>query len=410
MTLLYSLGILVYYGLILIVSAFNKKAKQWIKGRRGVLKLLRSKIGPHDRVIWFHVSSLGEFEQGRPVMEALKKEFPEHKILLTFFSPSGYEIRKHYSGADIICYLPLDTFFNARRFIGIAHPELTIFVKYDFWYHMLRQAKKSGSKLILISAAFRENQIFFKPYGKWYRKMLGWFDHLFVQNQESLNLLKKHNLNKCTLAGDTRFDRVSQIAHGSKEIEIANTFSKKSFTIVCGSTWPADEHLLLRYLHETHYPVKLILAPHEIHHTHISAIEKQLKTPYALFSKAREMNYAQARVLIIDNIGMLSSLYRYGQVAYIGGGFGVSIHNTLEAAVYGIPVLFGPQYHKFQEARDLLLCNGARTFLLYEELKEMLDGFFVNSELLENSGKAAGNYVSSMRGATQTITDYLKNN
>ncbi len=410
MTLFYSLGILVYYFLILVASIFNKKAKQWIKGRRGVLKLLRSKIGPNDKVIWFHVSSLGEFEQGRPVMEALKMEFPERKILLTFFSPSGYEIRKHYSGADIICYLPLDTFCNAQRFISIAHPELTIFVKYDFWYHMLRQAKKSGSKLVLISAAFRESQVFFKPYGGWYRKMLGWFDHLFVQNQESLHLLQRHNLKNCTLAGDTRFDRVTQIAHGSKEIEIAHAFSQNSFTIVCGSTWPADEHLLLRYIHETPHPVKLILAPHEIHEAHISAIEKQLKIPYAHFSKAREMNYLQARVLIIDNIGMLSSLYHYGQLAYIGGGFGTSIHNTLEAAVYGMPVVFGPQYHKFQEARDLLRCNGARTFLLYEELKELLDGFIENPGLLEESGKAAGNYVHIKCGATQTIMDYLKNN
>ena len=408
MIILYNLGIRIYYFLILLVSPFNPKDKKWISGRKSMFKYLDEKIKSVDKTIWFHVSSLGEFEQGRPIIESIKKQYPGHKIVLTFFSPSGYEIRKNYTGADAICYLPLDTRRNARKFLGIVKPELTFFVKYDFWFHHLREARKINSRLFLVSGIFREKQTFFKAYGGWYRKMLHWFEHFFVQNDNSLRLLESISIKHVTVTGDTRFDRVIEIAQNAQTIEPVEAFCDDKTTIVCGSTWPEDEEMLIKYIQEEENDLKLILAPHEINKTHIDKITKQIKVPYACFSQREESDLKNARVFIIDNIGMLSSIYRYGQIAYIGGGFGNGIHNTLEAAVYGTPVFFGPNYHKFQEAKDLINQNGGVSFGSYNELKTSLNNYLKNPEDLKKSGAAAGNYVMKNAGATATILNYLK--
>lgn len=408
MTVLYNIGIRFYYFLVLIASPFNTKAKLWINGRREVWKKIESQIDSSSEYAWFHASSLGEFEQGRPLIESLKEKQKNLKVILTFFSPSGYEIRKNYSGADIICYLPLDTPYNARRFVKLVKPKWTFFIKYEYWYNFLKQVKNSQSKLYLVSGIFRENQLFFKSYGKWYKNILKNFDHLFVQNENSATLLKQAGMNNYTIAGDSRFDRVVQIANQSKSIEVAETFASDSMVIVCGSTWEPDEVNLINYLHQSKTEnLKLIIAPHEIHPSHIQQIIDKIEVPYALFSKAEKANLKQCRMLIIDNIGMLSSIYKYGQIAYIGGGFGAGIHNTLEAAVYGVPVIFGPNHKKFQEAVGLLECGGGFTYTNSEELVVLMDEFIQSPDVLSKSGKSAKKYVDSMKGATSIIENYI---
>lgn len=408
MTLIYNIGIRIYYVLVLIVSLFNKKARFWISGRKGCLKNIQSQIEQGKDYAWFHVSSLGEFEQGRPIMESLKEQYPDIKIVLTFFSPSGYEIRKNYSGADIISYLPLDTKRNAKHFVKTINPKWTFFVKYEYWYHFLKQVHLSGSKLYLVSGIFREKQLFFKKHGGWYRRMLHWFDHLFVQNQESLELLSSIDVNNVSVTGDTRFDRVSQIAHKSKNIEIAENFSDNSTVIVCGSTWEPDENILIDYINNTNHNIKLIIAPHEIKEEKIASIIDKLKVKTTRYSNAKPEELGNCRVLIIDNIGMLSSLYKYGQVAYIGGGFGSGIHNTLEAAVYSIPVIFGPNYKRFQEAVALINLKGAFAIKSGSELNTILDNLITDNELIGKASLAAGNYVKSQTGATKEVIEFIR--
>lgn len=408
MALLYNLGISFYYFLVFIVSPFNPKAKLWIKGRKGTWKKLQNELDPQSEYAWFHASSLGEFEQGRPIIEALKKEHSDLKVILTFFSPSGYEIRKNYEGADIICYLPLDTSYNARKFLKLVKPKWTCFIKYEFWYNFIRQSIKSGSELYLVSGIFRPDQLFFKPYGSWYRKLLGYFTHLFVQNNESANLLSSVSIHNCTVSGDSRFDRVVQIAQQSKDIDAAGKFADGAKVMVCGSTWEPDEINLLKYIQKENQELKLIIAPHEIHKAHIEAIIDKIKVPYTLFSKSESADLKACRILIIDNIGMLSSIYKYGQIAYIGGGFGTGIHNTLEAAVYGVPVIFGPNHKKFQEAIGLIDEGGGFAYSDYNELKELLNKFSSDKTTLEKASKASNDYVNKMKGATDSILAFLR--
>jgi 3-deoxy-D-manno-octulosonic-acid transferase len=406
MTFIYNFGIRLYYVLVLIVSLFNHKAQLWISGRKGCLKRIQDKIEPNSDYAWFHVSSLGEFEQGLPIMEGLKTQYPDIKIILTFFSPSGYEVKKDYAGADIISYLPLDTKRNAKRFVEMVNPKLTIFIKYEYWFHFLKQVSKSDSKLYLVSGIFRRKQLFFKSYGRWYRKMLSWFDYLFVQNKESLNLLESIGITNVEVTGDTRFDRVVQIARNSKQIEIAEVFARNSKVIVCGSTWEPDENLLIEYFQNTKHDIKLIIAPHEIKSEKIDSIAAKLKMKTVRFSKCKTEDLPDAKVLIIDNIGMLSSLYKYGQIAYIGGGFGAGIHNTLEAAAYGVPVIFGPNYLKFHEAVSLIDEKGAFSISNSVSLKTILDKLLSNDRYLQESGKAAKNYVKAQTGATKRIIEF----
>lgn len=410
MTLIYNLGIRIYYLLLLIASIYNQKARNWIRGRKYWQVKMEEQISDSDSIVWFHASSLGEFEQGRPIIEAYRKEYPEYKILLTFFSPSGYDVRKNYEGADYIFYLPLDTKKNAREFLRIAHPDRAIFIKYEFWYQFLKQTSRSKTELILISATFRSGQVFFKKYGKWFRDMLLFFNHIFVQDGSSFNLLQDVGIDEVTISGDTRFDRVSQIAGESKHIEIAARFSEGHFTYICGSTWERDEDIICSYINQSSKGVRFIIAPHEISDVHIAELRKKLDRKVALFSKSESETFEKINVLIIDNIGLLSSIYRYGKVAYIGGGFGVGIHNILEPAVYGMPVVFGPNFQKFREAVELVKDGGAFPIISYDELKELFDNFRENEKTLKKAAEATRVFVNLNIGATEVIMKYLRKN
>ena len=406
MKYIYSAAIRLYGLGIFAASFFNPKARLWIRGRKGIFSRMEEKV-KNNRLIWFHAASLGEFEQGRPVMEEIRRRYPVYTILLTFFSPSGYEIRKNYNGADYIFYLPLDTKQNAARFISLIKPAMAIFIKYEFWYHYLVQLHKNQIPVYLISGIFRPGQVFFQWYGKWYRKMLSYFDRLFVQNHESLALLHSLSVNNVTLAGDTRFDRVRQIAASTHEIPVAARFKGDHLCIVAGSTWSGDEDLLIRYIHSCDETVKFILAPHEIHEEHIRRIIQQLRRSYVRFSEAKENSVSDKQVLIIDNIGLLSSLYRYGDVAYIGGGFGKGIHNILEAATFGLPVLFGPAYAKFNEAVELTELGGAVSVAGMEELRSHLNHWLSNKEDRLRAGKVSKEFVQRKAGATSVIVNQL---
>lgn len=419
MRVFYSLGIFFYGILIRLASITNSKAKLWVNGRKNLFGNLESAIKKDAKpIIWFHCASLGEFEQGRPLMERIRKEHPEFRILLTFFSPSGYEVRKNYAGADVITYMPLDTKSNARRFLDIVNPKLVVFVKYEFWLNHLEEISKRNIPHYLISAIFRDDQIFFKGHGGIFRDALKNYTHIFTQNEESLKLISNLGINNASVAGDTRFDRVSEIAASAKEIPIAESFSRNANVIVAGSTWKADEDHLFPAM-KKHFIAgwKMIIAPHEISEDRISSIENSVgieRSKIVRFSKANAESLDNAQVLIIDNIGMLSSLYRYGSIAYIGGGFGKSIHNTLEAAVYGIPVVFGPAFGKFQEAKDLVDCKGG--FAVHEghdpdqktDINVVLNELLTQSQIRLDAGIRAADYVKANVGATAKILSKLE--
>ena len=407
MKVVYSIGIRCYYFLIVFSSLFNSKAKRWLQGRRNIFSSLKDSIGSEKGIAWFHCASLGEFEQGRPVIEEYKKRFPSKKILLTFFSPSGYEMRKNYSEANWVFYMPLDTRKNAKRFLDIINPDIVLFVKYEFWLHFLGELNKRRIPTFLISANFRKDQMFFKSYGSWYRKALSYFSFLFVQNEESKQLLESINIENVTVAGDTRFDRVYSIASQSKGIELAKRFSNGSKILIAGSTWPRDEDFLAEYINKEKGSVKYIIAPHEISEAGIVRLERLLKVSSIRFSRADVAIVDDKKVLIIDNVGMLSTLYKYGNVAYIGGGFGKGIHNILEAAVFGQPVLFGPNYLKFSEAVGLINEKGAFTFSDYAQMEEFLNRFFENEEELDKVSSISMNFVKMRIGATEKILNKI---
>lgn len=373
------------------------------KGQQQAFALLKEKIEPDTRYVWFHAASLGEFEQGRPVIEQLKREKPETKILLTFFSPSGYEIRKNYAGADIVSYLPLDVPGNAWYFVNLVKPSKAIFIKYEFWPNYLLAMQAENIPVVSISAIFRPEQVFFKDYGKWYKKLLLTFQHIFVQDKFSKELLQAHGINNVTVAGDTRFDRVYDLYQQAKQLPLIEEFVKGAEkVIVAGSTWPKDEELLVQYL-RLHPDVKLIMAPHEVHNSHIAEISKLLDGKFVRYSDATAENVKSTNCMVVDIIGILSSIYRYANVTYIGGGFGVGIHNTLEAAVYGLPVVFGTNYQKFREARELIAIGGAFSISNYVTLEAQFDLLLKDN----NAGKIAGEYVKSNTGATEMILKVL---
>lgn len=407
MVFLYNLGIRAYLFLVHIVSPFNKKAKLWVDGRRKWQDRVRTAVNPDDQTVWVHCSSLGEFEQGRPVIESIKQVYPGVKILLTFFSPSGYEVRKNYSGADYIFYLPIDTKRNAKEFVGLINPKLAIFVKYEFWYFYLSELRSRNIPTYIISANFRENQVFFKSYGNWYRQFLRKFDHLFVQNQKSLDLLKSIGINNVTVAGDTRFDRVAKVASEAKEFPFVAQFCGSNKVIIAGSTWPKDEEILAEFFKNKRDGIKLIVAPHEIDPHHIESIRNIFPVESILFSERDSNVNIDAPILIIDCIGMLASLYRYGHIAYIGGGFGVGIHNTLEAATFGIPVIFGPNYHKFQEAKDLINLKAGFSINTPLEVVDLLNSFLNDEQLRIDAGNKSKKFVLSGVGATSIILNSI---
>lgn len=412
MKLIYTIGIALYGLAIRVASPFNKKAKLLLDGRGRTKRALDGTANDvkvntgNEKWVWFHAASLGEFEQGRPVIEELKKREPETKIVLTFFSPSGYEIRKNYSMADAILYLPADNRKNAKAFLDAYKPSAAVIVKYEYWYNFLTELKRRGVPTYLISAIFLPTQPFFKWWGGIYREMLGCFTKLFIQDEESLDLLNKIGVKHAVVTGDTRFDRVEQIAAEAKSIPQVEKFLNGADSVVCGSTWGPDEENLFAYINSYDGDFKWIIAPHEIGEGHISKILSLCKKPVARITAMPE-NVADCNVLIVDCIGMLSAIYRYGSVSYIGGGFGVGIHNTLEAAVYGVPVIFGPNHKKFREALGLIAEGGAFTYSESSELAELLNTLLVKPEITKAAGMSARKYVESQLGATPLIVTEL---
>lgn len=401
--ILYNTFIRLYLLAIRLAALRNQKAKDWIQGRQNLFTRLEQQVNADDRVIWMHCSSAGEFEQGKPIIAALKKQYPNHKIVVSFFSPSGYHVAKN-SDADCITYLPADTKANARRFIKILHPELVIFIKYEFWYHHLSEAAFQHIPLLLASAVFRKDQAFFKWYGGFYRNVLFLFRHLFVQDKASFQLLKENHINHCSISGDTRFDRVKEIAGHFTEVPVVTEFAGHDPVIVAGSTWKDDEKLLAQYR-----PVKLVLAPHEISEEHLIQIEQLF--PDAIRYSRWHHRTGQEKVLIIDNVGMLSRLYYYASVAYVGGGFTKDgIHNILEAAVYGKAVVFGPVYQKYREAKELISQGGAFSVGNVEQWKNRIDNLLNNEENLQTAGLHALHYITKHTGATAEVLHYIQEN
>ncbi|WP_380903248.1 3-deoxy-D-manno-octulosonic acid transferase [Sphingobacterium suaedae] len=408
MRLLYNLGIGFYTLFLRILSPFHPKAKRWVEGRVNLFVRMEQTIEKGCKPIWFHFASLGEFEQGRSVMEAIKKKYPNEKILITFFSPSGYEVRKNTPLANYVFYLPVDTATYAKRFLQIVDPSFAVFTKYEYWYHYFRELQRRKIPLFVISAIFREDQVFFKWYGGFFRQILRNVSFFFAQNMDSVYWLKAIHITRAGLTGDTRFDRVVELPKQRRDIPEIKTFLEgSSQVLVAGSTWAEDEHLLADVLLRKD-DWKTILAPHEIHDSHLQQIE-QLFPSALFFSRFSSYNLEavrQANVLIIDNIGMLSSLYGYGNIAYIGGGFGAGIHNTLEAATYGLPVIFGPKYAKFQEAVDLIDLGAAFSIDAAGALERLFTHF--TSDRMQLAGAKAKTYVQEKAGATQIIMKYLE--
>ncbi|MEE1145873.1 MAG: glycosyltransferase N-terminal domain-containing protein [Bacteroidaceae bacterium] len=407
--MMYSLAIFLYMLAVIVVSPFHKKAGAIVRGHIDTFKILREKIDRNARYVWFHAASLGEFEQGRPLIERFRREHPEYKILLTFFSPSGYEVRKNYEGADVICYLPFDTPGNVMSFFRLVRPEMAFFIKYEFWWNFLRACKHYNIPVYSISSIFRANKVFFKWYGKGYSAVLRLVDHFFVQDEESARLLSTlHITDNVTIVGDTRFDRVLDIQAKSRELPLVETFGKDAKSIfVAGSSWPQDEELIIPYFNN-HPQMKLILAPHVIDEAHLKHIESKLKRPFVRYTEADEATVAQADCLIINCFGLLSSIYRYGNLAYVGGGFGAGIHNVPEAAVYGIPVLFGPNNKGFREAQDLLRMGGCFEITGQPLFNALVDKLTGNPRLCAKKGALCRDYIKSNAGATDTIFSTLQ--
>ncbi len=386
-----------------LAARFVPKARLWRDGRVGLIRRVAGAVGAQDRVVWVHAASLGEFEQGRPVIEAIRAAHPEYKILLTFFSPSGYEIRKNYPGADWVFYMPEDTPRLAREFVRAAHPEIAIFIKYEFWLNHLRELRHAGARTFNISAIFRRDSVFFKWYGGSFRTALRGFERLFVQDEASRELLAELGVTSVTVAGDTRFDRVASIASAAKKIEVVERFAGGAPVFVAGSTWQPDEELLAKTI-ASHPEIRWIVVPHEIDADHIDRLAATMPLPTVRYTMCTPTtDLTTPGVLIIDVIGLLSSLYGYATYAYIGGGFGAGIHNTLEAAVFGLPVAFGPNYRKFREAREMIALGAARSISSAPELEAWLAELAADPALYAVTSRAAADYVASNRGATDTI-------
>lgn len=403
----YNAGIALYECAIRAAARFKPKARAWSEGRRGIFERMAATIRPEEKIVWIHAASLGEFEQGRPIIEMLRRESPERKILLTFFSPSGYEIRKNYPGADYIFYLPSDRPRNVRRFLDIVDPEIAVFIKYEFWLNYLGELRRRGCRTLLVSAIFRRNSIFFRPYGGAFRKALRGFERIFVQNAESAELLHGIGIDDTTVAGDTRFDRVADIAAAARRIEKVETFRNGRRLFVAGSTWGPDEEILLPLIN-ANPDIKFVVAPHEMEEERIERLLNGSRGGAVRYTRCDDPEQLHdAQVLVVDTVGILSSIYGYAEAAYIGGGFGVGIHNTLEAATFGLPVAFGPNYAKFREARELIACGAARSVKSAEELAAWYAPLKSDGELLAATGRKAADYVAANRGATRKIVDFI---
>lgn len=416
-------NIVIYFVLwgIAIASLFNEKVRKMWRGEREAFKILKQKVDPNAKYIWFHAASLGEFEQGRPLMERIRKDYPQYKILLTFYSPSGYEVRKNYEGADIICYMPVDTRLNAIRFLRLVRPVMAFFIKYEFWSNFLHILKHRNIPTYSVSSIFREDQVFFKWYGRNYAGVLKCFTRFFVQNEESKRLLEGIGITAVDVVGDTRFDRVLQIKEAAKQLPICEAFrtgvaSSQSADVphhdfkvfVAGSSWPPDENIFIPFFNE-HKDWRLLIAPHVIAEEHLKLILSLIKGKKVVrYTQTTPEEAAEADVLIIDCFGLLSSMYNYGDVAYIGGGFGVGIHNTLEAAVWNMPVIFGPNNKKFQEAQGLLKSGGGFEINTYEDFSGLMSSLMNDETFLKQTGDKAGAFVAHLAGATDKVLASVK--
>lgn len=416
-------NIVIYFVLwgIAIASLFNEKVRKMWRGEREAFKILKQKVDPNAKYIWFHAASLGEFEQGRPLMERIRKDYPQYKILLTFYSPSGYEVRKNYEGADIICYMPVDTRLNAIRFLRLVRPVMAFFIKYEFWSNFLHILKHRNIPTYSVSSIFREDQVFFKWYGRSYAGVLKCFTRFFVQNEESKRLLEGIGITAVDVVGDTRFDRVLQIKEAAKQLPICEAFrtgvaSSQSADVphhdfkvfVAGSSWPPDENIFIPFFNE-HKDWRLLIAPHVIAEEHLKLILSLIKGKKVVrYTQTTPEEAAEADVLIIDCFGLLSSMYNYGDVAYIGGGFGVGIHNTLEAAVWNMPVIFGPNNKKFQEAQGLLKSGGGFEINNYEDFSGLMSSLMNDEAFLKQAGDKAGTFVAHLAGATDKVLASVK--
>lgn len=399
---MYNIAIYLYLLGVAVASLFDKKVKKMWRGEREAFEVLKQKVDPCSSYVWFHAASLGEFEQGRPLIERLRRRHPEYKILLTFFSPSGYEVRKDYGGADIICYLPLDTPLNAIRFLRLVRPVMAFFIKYEFWYNYLHILKHRHVPVYSVSSIFRPDQIFFRWYARGYAKVLRCFTHFYVQNEVSRELLAGIGINEVTVVGDTRFDRVLNIREQFKQQPVAEAFSEGRRVFVAGSSWAPDEDIFIRFFNE-HTDWKLIIAPHVIGEDHLEQIMQKLGRRAVRYTRTTPEEAREADCLIIDCFGLLSSIYHYGDVAYVGGGFGVGIHNVLEAAVWDMPVIFGPNNRNFIEAQGLKANGGGFEIASYEDFEGVMNRFINDEEALKTAGAAAGRYVEGCTGATKKI-------
>ena len=410
LNILYTLGINLAGFVLRFIALFNTKIKLGVKGRASTFKILESKLSKTDKTLWFHCASLGEYEQGLPVFNAMREHYNDHKIILSFFSPSGYEIRKNSPIADVVVYLPLDTISNAKRFLDIVNPELTVFVKYDIWPNLLKELKKRQLKAILISAAFRENQSFFKWYGKQMRNALFAFDHIFTQNEYSKTLLKQINYTNTTVSGDTRFDRVTNQLQQDNTLDFIKDFKQNDLCVVVGSSWPEDEKLLIHYINtEALANTKFIIAPHNIKKNQINHIKNSITTSSVLFTEIEEKDLSQYQVLILDTIGLLSKVYNYADIAYIGGAMGATgLHNTLEAAVFGVPIIIGANHEKFPEAQAMIDHNGMISITNQTELNTAFNTFVSNTEKRLSFGKQNERFIKKNKGAVIQILNFLR--
>lgn len=404
MLLVYNLGMHLLGAIIRFVALFNQKARRWVVGRKGQFKTILNQLSENEKTVWVHCASLGEFEQGRPLIDEIKLRFPHKKIVLTFFSPSGYEVRKNYPNADHVFYLPLDTYRKARKFIKMINPEIVFFIKYEYWYNLLKLLNRKNIPVYFVSAIFRPDQLFFKSYGKWYRKLLRLATHFFVQTESSANLLKSINISNYTITGDTRFDRVAHVAENVKSLPVVESFVDNYPVIVAGSTWKAEDALLRQYL-RINPTVKVILVPHEVENGSVDRIMQQYTDLAIQYSKANKSNVQNKRVLVVDCYGVLTSLYQYGTIAIIGGGFGVGIHNVLEPATFGLPIIFGPKYEQFNEAVDLLNQNSAFVVNNIEEFNLVLNHLLKHNEIIQKISLQTKEYVQRNVGATKLILD-----
>ncbi|WP_028897530.1 3-deoxy-D-manno-octulosonic acid transferase [Prevotella sp. HUN102] len=397
---------------VAVYSLFSEKVRKMWLGERASFGVLREQVDPDARYIWFHAASLGEFEQGRPLIEAIRRDYPEYKILLTFFSPSGYEVRKNYEGADIVTYLPIDTVTNARRFLRTVRPVMAFFIKYEFWYNYLHVLRHRGVPVYSVSSIFRKDQVFFKWYGRSYGRVLKCFTRFFVQNDESKRLLASIGIGDAMVVGDTRFDRVLQIKDASRQLPLVESFvggsEKQRPVFVAGSSWQPDEEIFLKYFNE-HREWKLIIAPHVIGEEHLKQILSLIHDRKVVrYTEANGQQASEADVMIIDCFGLLSSIYHYGDVSYVGGGFGVGIHNVLEAAVWNLPVIFGPNNRRFDEAQGLLKSGGGFEITDYDSFEQIMTRLAADKALLEKSGRASADFVASLSGATDKVISNIK--